>query len=158
MPRVRYGIPEGTAPPGIPASGTFAARVTVVDGDTLATGGGRLRLHGVDAPESAQTCRRRGSDYPCGQEASRAMARILGGGTLSCQVLDTDRYGRRVARCRNAQGTDIGAELVRQGWAIAFTRYSADYVRQESEARAARRGMWEGSFETPSDWRARRRP
>lgn len=161
LPRVVHGFPEGTrAHPtsAIPANGAFTAHVTVVDGDTLAAGGARLRLHGVDAPESAQICWRRGASYPCGQEARRAMAAILRGGAVSCRALDTDRYARRIVRCRNAQGQDIGAELVRQGWAIAFTRYSTDYVAQQTEARAAGRGLWEGRFESPSDWRARHRP
>lgn len=162
LPRVLYGIPEGTTPPaqprsGVPARDRFTARVTVVDGDTLAAGGARLRVYGVDAPELGQTCQRRAGDYPCGEEARRAMAGILRGGAVACEALDTDRYGRRIVRCRNAEGTDIGAELVRQGWAVAFTRFSADYVGQEAEARAAGRGLWAGRFETPSEWRARHR-
>jgi endonuclease YncB( thermonuclease family) len=79
----------------------------------------------------AQACRRRGADYACGAESRRAMAAILGRGVVSCAVLGTDAYGRRLVRCHNEAGADIGAELVRQGWALAFTRYSMAYVGQE---------------------------
>ncbi len=167
LPRVVYGIPEGTwAPADAPSPGVtpapagrarFTARVSVVDGDTLATGGDRLRIFGIDAPEMAQSCERGGAAYACGSRAREAMGAILGRGMVSCEQRDTDRYGRRVVRCHNAEGADIGAELVRQGWAVAFRRYSTDYVAQEREARAARRGMWQGRFDDPGDWRAGQR-
>ncbi len=129
-----------------------------MDGDTLAMGADRLRIHGIDAPEMDQPCERGGTRFACGAAARDAMAAILGEGMLSCTQLDTDRYQRRIVRCLDAQGRDIGAELVRQGWALAFTRFSSDYVAQESEARAAGRGLWQGRFDAPWDWRARQRP
>jgi endonuclease YncB( thermonuclease family) len=130
----------------------------VVDGDTLSMGAERLRIHGIDAPEMAQSCERGGTAYACGEAARAAMAAILGRGLVSCDQLDTDQYQRRIVRCTDEQGRDIGAELVRQGWALAFTRFSAAYVPQEAEARRARRGLWEGRFDAPWDWRARPRP
>ncbi|WP_198373553.1 thermonuclease family protein [Roseomonas rosulenta] len=153
VPRVVYGIPDGTPAPAT----RFSARVGVVDGDTLSMGADRLRIHGIDAPEAAQSCERGGQPYACGAVARTAMAGILGRGVVSCEQLDTDRYGRRIVRCHDEQGRDIGAELVRQGWALAFTRYATDYVAQEAAARAARRGLWEGRFDAPWDWRARQR-
>ncbi|WP_198377557.1 thermonuclease family protein [Neoroseomonas rubea] len=132
-------------------------RASVVDGDTLAAGSERLRINGIDAPEMAQSCERAGTTYPCGRMAREAMAAILGSGTVACEILGADQYGRRIARCRNEAGQDIAAELVRQGWAIAFRRFSLDYVGQEAEARRARRGIWEGRFEEPDAFRARTR-
>jgi endonuclease YncB( thermonuclease family) len=154
LPRLLHGIPEGTP---TPAAG-FTARVGVVDGDTLSMGAERLRIHGIDAPEMAQSCERGGTAYACGEAARSAMAGILGRGLVSCEQLDTDQYQRRIVRCADEQGRDIGAELVRQGWALAFTRFSTAYVPQEAEARRARRGLWEGRFDAPWDWRARPRP
>lgn len=151
LPRVIHG----------PASQEPTARMTVrasaVDGDTLAAGSDRLRINGIDAPEMAQHCERDGATYPCGRLARDAMAAILGRGMVDCEILGADQYGRRIARCRNEAGQDIAAELVRQGWAIAFRRFSLDYVPQEDEARRARRGIWAGRFEEPDAWRARAR-
>ncbi len=145
--------PGGSAAP----EAGFTARVAVVDGDTLATGGRRLRLHGIDAPEIGQTCMRGGRPYDCGREATDAMARIIGRSVLACRVLGTDQFGRDIVRCHDSRGVDVASELVRQGWAIAFRRFSEEYAGQEAEARAARRGLWAGSFEEPSAWRRRHR-
>lgn len=147
LPRVIHGEPAAR----------FTLRASVVDGDTLASGGDRLRLYGIDAPEAAQPCERGGRAYACGGEASAALARILGGGMVSCAQLDTDQYGRRVVRCHNDRGADVAAEMVRQGWAVAFRRFSLDYAPQEAEARSARRGLWAGRFDDPADWRRRNR-
>ena len=152
LPRFVHGL--ASAPP---AGARLTGRVSVIDGDTLAMSAERLRLHGIDAPELWQACERAGRPYACGEEARQAMVRILAGGVATCVQRDTDRYGRRVVRCHNEAGTDIGGELVRQGWAIAFRRYSTAYVAAEAEARAARRGLWSGRFEDPADWRARSR-
>jgi endonuclease YncB( thermonuclease family) len=145
------GSPEGTAPP----PSRFTTRVGVVDGDTLSMNGERLRIHGMDAPGMAQTCDGPAGRFGCGEAARAAMARILGSGMVSCVRLGTDQYRRPIVRCHDDQGRDIGAELVRQGWALAFTRHSTDYAADEAAARAARRGLWAGRFEAPWDWRAR---
>jgi endonuclease YncB( thermonuclease family) len=152
LPRVIYGTPSA-AP-----AGRLSLRATAIDGDSLAAGDLRLRLHAIDAPELSQTCNRDGRPYPCGEEARRAMARILGNGMLACEALDIDRYGRRIARCTNAAGQDIAAALVAQGWAIAYRRFGEDYVTQEDEARRHRRGLWTGSFEAPEQHRQRPAP
>lgn len=154
LPRVIYGEAPAPSQPGA----RWTLRASTVDGDTLASGSLRLRLHAIDAPEMGQTCTRQGRAYDCGEEARRAMARILGGGMLACEGFGTDQYGRRIARCTNAAGQDIAAALVEQGWAIAFRRFGEDYVAQEDQARRAGRGLWAGSFEAPSDYRRRLRP
>jgi endonuclease YncB( thermonuclease family) len=130
---------------------------TAVDGDSLRRGETDYRLYGIDAPELQQSCgNRMGGEYQCGREARRALARLVAGRELSCQELDEDRYGRKVVRCRD-EGRDIGRAMVREGWAIAYLRHSADYVADETAARAAKRGLWAGSFEEPEDWRNLRR-
>lgn len=89
-----------------------------------------------------------------GRRATAALSGRIGARTVACSQRDIDRYGRVVAVCR-AGGEDLNAWLVRQGWAVAYRRYSRDYVSVENEARRARRGIWAGSFVPPEDWRHR---
>jgi endonuclease YncB( thermonuclease family) len=136
-----------------PATGAYVA----VDGDSLSHGEQDVRLYGIDAPELHQTCTAgNGTDYPCGREARTALASLVSGNNIACLTRDTDRYGRSVATC-TAAGVDIAAQLVRQGWAMAYRRHSTDYVALEAEAHRARRGIWQGAFEDPESWRARHR-
>ena len=124
-----------------------------VDGDTLELHGERIRLAAIDAPEARQTCERAGASWPCGRRAAFALADFVGTRTVTCRWRARDRYRRPVATCEVA-GTDLGGGLVEQGWALAFRRYGLAYVAEEDEARAARRGLWAGSFVPP--WALRR--
>ena len=54
--------------------------------------------------------------------------------------------------CR-VDGADVNARMVEQGWAVAYRKYSTDYVSHETAAKAARRGLWRGDFVEPSRWR-----
>lgn len=144
------------APPGgTPAPVTLCGRVQrVLDGDSLLLehGGRRveLRLQGIDAPEHGQ---------PYGEQAKRALQRLLGE-RVACAVLrDIDAYGRGVVRL-HAGGTDVNAELVRRGAAWVYRRYVDDPTleRLEAEAQAAARGLWSLPARDrlpPWDWRRR---
>ena len=131
---------------------TVAGPARVVDGDTLEVRGTRVRLHGIDAPETKQQCRAGGRLWACGREATRALARYIGSRTVSCEERDRDRYGRVVAVCHSG-GKDLNAWMATQGWAFAYRRYSTDYTRQETSARTAKRGVWRGEAVAPWDWR-----
>lgn len=132
-------------------------RFTAIDGDSLRKGEQEYRLHGIDAPELNQSCNRAdGSRYPCGREARDHLRGLLRGVDLACDIRETDRYGRRVAECRSG-ATDINREMVRSGWAIAYRRHGTSHGDAEAEARAARRGIWQGAFETPERWRESQR-
>ncbi|WP_227440919.1 thermonuclease family protein [Methylobacterium sp. W2] len=73
------------------AAEPITGRASVVDGDTLDIGGTRIRLHGIDAPESGQLCHRRsGEAFRCGQAAALALADRIGSATVSCDPRDTD--------------------------------------------------------------------
>ncbi len=125
----------------------------VVDGDTIIVGGVTYRLWGIDAPETKQSC---GDGWPAGRMATEYMRGLVQGRNVECEPKATDRYGRTVALCR-ADGADISAEMVRQGWALAFIRYTRDYVAQEREAKEAKRGVHAHDCEMPWEWRARER-
>lgn len=139
-------VDDAEAVPGI------AGTASVIDGDTLEIHGQRIRLHAIDAPESRQTCTRGGETWRCGQASALALSDKIGRRPVRCEQVDIDRYQRIVAKCF-ADGEDLNGWLVGQGLAVAYRQYGRDYVSVESEAKAARRGMWAGEFVMPWDWR-----
>ncbi len=140
-----------------PAAATeIAGTASVIDGDTIEVHGRRIRLHGIDAPESRQTCTAEGKPYRCGQEAALALADKIGRRPVTCEQRDVDRYGRVVGVCR-AGGEDLNRWMVAEGLALAYRRYSHDYVAAELAAQKAGRGIWRGEFEAPWDWRRAKR-
>ena len=75
---------------------------------------------------------------------------------MRCDDRGRDRYGRLISVC-TADGTEVNARMVAVGMALAYRRYSTDYVPQEAQAKAARAGMWAGRFVAPWDWRRGKR-
>jgi endonuclease YncB( thermonuclease family) len=129
----------------------------VTDGDTIVIRGERIRIEGIDAPESGQPCTRAdGTAWRCGQVAALELADKVGLATVRCEPHGHDRYGRALATC-SLGGEDLGRWLVYQGLAVAYRRFSSAYVEVEDEARRAKRGIWAGTFTLPEDWRAARR-
>ncbi len=134
---------------------TFTARVTeVTDGDTYdvrrsAGGEVTIRLHGVDAPESAQ---------PYGTAATGAARRYVGGKNVRVSVEEIGRYGRAVASIE-VQGGDLGAMLIGDGLAWWYREYApneTEYARLQKQARNANRGLWAQANPTPPwAWRDR---
>lgn len=143
----------------MPVPAVTAPLVHVIDGDSLTVeqDGAPLtiRLTGIDAAEYRQDCARGdASRWPCGREARAMLEKLAGRGPLTCEVAAKDRYDRTLAACRTRpfpDGIDLGTEMVRQGGAIAT---SDAYIVEEAEARAKRRGIWQGDFVRPADWRA----
>ncbi len=134
----------------------ITGKVRIIDGDTLEVGGKRVRLFGIDAPEAKQRCTAEGKEWRCGEEATFALAYETAEHWLTCKEKDRDRYGRIVAVCYMGPH-NLNALMVRKGWALAYRRYSTDYVGEEAEARAARAGIWRGEFMAPWEWRQLRR-
>ena len=126
----------------------------VIDADTLQMAGQKVRLQGIDAPESAQSCRQpTGRSYLCGDRATQALRERIGTGTVTCKIEGRDRYKRALGICYMADGTDLNGWLVSQGYALAYRRYSTRYVPQEDQAKAAQAGIWAGEFVQPWNWR-----
>jgi endonuclease YncB( thermonuclease family)/very-short-patch-repair endonuclease len=131
----------------------IVGRASVLDGDTIEIRNERIRFHGIDAPESGQSCRDgSGTAYRCGQRASFALADKIGAANVRCALLDRDHYRRHIGRCFLG-AVDLNEWMVRQGQAVAYRRYSMDYVQVENMARQERIGVWQGEFELPWDWR-----
>lgn len=132
----------------------FRAQVVAVhDGDDVTVLRGReqvrVRLWGIDAPEAGQ---------PHGSRARQELAGLVFRRTVTVRVLDTDTYGRVVARV-TVNGMDVNRELVRRGmawWYRHFARRARDLAAAEQEARHARRGLWSDPRPEPP-WEYRRR-
>ena len=139
--------------PSLAQATTVTGVPRVVDGDTLVIQGERIRLHGMNAVESKQMCGDAGEQWACGQAATQAMARAVGGAPVQCQGQERDPYGRLVAKCWNQQGEDLSARMVDEGWAVAYRRYSMDYVQNEAHAKARGEGVWSGDFTDPENYR-----
>nr|WP_284739491.1 thermonuclease family protein [Rhizobium sp. CG5] len=122
----------------------------VVDGDTLSSGGGRLRLSGIDAPELTQLCGDESRHWPCGQSSRRALSALMGSAAVTCSGTARDRYDRLLVVCRSA-ATDINAQMVLTGMAVAYGAYQAE----ERMARDGQAGLWSGAFERPDEFRRR---
>lgn len=132
----------------------MAAAQSVADGDTIKLHGTTYRLWGIDAPELKQDCP---DGWPAGRLAATHLQSLIAGRNVICEHRDTDRYGRAVAVCR-AGGEDLGAIMVRDGYAWAFVRYSREYVDKEERAKADRAGVHGHGCVSAWAWRAERRP
>jgi endonuclease YncB( thermonuclease family) len=142
----------------LPVPAVTVPLVGVIDGDSLTVrqegAALSIRLSAMDAVEYRQDCTRAAARWPCGKEARSALAKLAGRGPLHCELTAKDRYRRTLAACRTRpfpDGIDLGAEMVRLGWAVAT---SDTYMVEEAEAQAQRRGIWQGDFDRPAEWRA----
>ncbi len=144
----------------LPTSAAMAGvtgKARVVDGDTIWIGDTKVRLHGIDAPEMKQTCRTsKGKEQLCGVLAKQALEKLVRGQSVICKGDKRDRYKRLIAVCYVGP-FNINEQMVVDGWALAYRKYSEDYVRGETFAKSRREGMWRSEFVAPWDWRRRER-
>jgi endonuclease YncB( thermonuclease family) len=144
-----YAYKHWNAPPQPAIVGT----AWVIDGDTIDVSGTRIRLQGIDAPESDQACTdSKGAAWPCGRAAARELMARIRGRELICDRRGLDRFQRVLAVCFLPDGADVNAWMVRQGWALS-SGFVKIYGSEEAEAEAAKRGIWAGSFMHPRQWR-----
>jgi endonuclease YncB( thermonuclease family) len=131
----------------------IAGRASVIDGDTIEVRGTRIRIAGIDAPESAQVCARAdGRPYRCGGAAAAFLDEMLAGRAVVCIASGTS-YDRIVAACE-VGGVDVGSAMVAAGWALDYARYSKGrYAADEARARGRSAGVWQGDFVRPDEWR-----
>ena len=129
----------------------------IIDGDTVEILGESIRLHGIDAPETNQSCMDgKGNQWRCGRQSTLALTSLIDGRPIFCKGRMRDRYKRLIAVCF-VGSKDLNAEMVRQGWALAYRQYSIDYVVQETVAKSEKIGIWSGQFVKPWDWRRGKR-
>lgn len=128
----------------------FVGQASVIDGDTLEIHGTRIRLWGIDAPESSQLCRGEdSSQYRCGAQAANDLDTFIARRPVNCVPFSLDPYGRTVAIC-SVSGVDLGDWLVRNGLALDWPQYSKGrYNGAQRDAEHAGRGIWKGSYVEP---------
>ncbi|MCF1743730.1 thermonuclease family protein [Paradevosia shaoguanensis] len=143
------------------AADTVSGPATRVDADIIMVGKQRVILWAVDAPERSQFCLIDTKKWGCYEAATRVLDDILKTGEVTCTLQDgkPDPFGRRYGVCKIGD-TDIAAELVKQGYALALTDQGEDYSAIQKEAEAAKVGLWRDGvkFENPWDWRRTRTP
>jgi endonuclease YncB( thermonuclease family) len=131
---------------------SISGRATVIDGDSLRIEKIEIRLHGIDAPEFRQTCHIDGTPWACGRSAAKALGEILGTSIVRCDWDERDSYSRVLATCY-VDGANVNAKLVAHGLALAYTRYSDRYEREQRMAMDRHAGLWQGEFDPPWKWR-----
>ena len=160
---VEIGRTGEAAPTGNPApyadpapsagANAISGTASVVDADTLDIHGERVRLNGVDAPESGQKCKDRGGKlYRCGSDAANALDKWINRNPVSCEITGKDRYSRLLGEC-SVRGASVQDWLVANGHALAYRAYSTAHVAAEMKAQEDGRGVWAGEFVMPWDWR-----
>lgn len=123
--------------------------VKVIDGDTIdildrQNNKHRIRLYGIDAPESKQAY---------GQESRKFLSSMIAGLNVEIIIKDKDKYQRNIANVL-LNGKDINKEMVRNGYAHAYTEYSSEYAIDEIEAKKLKLGLWRDKHPMkPSDFR-----
>ena len=124
--------------------------IKISDGDTITVLNNKeqtkVRLYGIDAPEKKQ-------DY--GQKSKQFLASLIAGQVVEVEPKGKDRYKRTLGIIYH-KGQDINAQMVLNGYAWAYVKYSRIYVNQEKLARENKRGLWQSSNPTPPwQWRKR---
>jgi endonuclease YncB( thermonuclease family) len=139
------------------ASADLTGSPRVIDGDTVAIGDMRIRLHGIDAPERQQKCGGQNSPmWDCGAWVTAEVRARYDGRQAACTALEVDRYDRIIARCR-VNGVDIGAALVEGGLAFAYLHYSEAYLPEQQAAERRRAGLHATGAQSPADFRRAKR-
>jgi len=115
---------------GLEESQTLTGLAWITDGDTITIKKTQIRLFGVDAPEL---------NHPYGKNAKWALHKLCKGQTIRAEITDRDQYGRTVARCYLPDGRDLSAEMVRQGLAIDWPKFSGGVYKKLETADARKR-------------------
>jgi len=134
----------------------------VIDGDTIKINKKKIRLFGIDAPEKKQICKKIymnffiftfQKDYKCGEKSALALSKKLEDKEVKCILeKNKDKYKRNIGTCY-VKKQDINRWLVKNGYALAYKKYSKKYVLDEQYAKGNKLGIWKGTFISPEKWR-----
>ena len=127
-------------------------KIQVIDGDTIHIGKLKYRLFGIDAPEIKQICEKDNTKIQCGVIAKSVLKNKISDKIPECIVKDKDRYQRLVAECFIGKES-LSRFMVREGYAVAYTQYSKDFIEDEKYAKENKLGIWSMNFQIPSEYR-----
>ena len=131
---------------------TINGKPHIIDGDTIHIKSNKIRLHGIDAPETKQTCEIDNEDWDCGKQSTKELKNLINNQKVECITNDIDRYNRYVAICF-VNEININQWMVKNGWAIAYRYYSKDYINEEQYANNNKLGIWKSKFIEPYQFR-----
>ena len=126
--------------------------IQVIDGDTIHIGKLKYRFFGIDAPETKQICEKDNIKIQCGVIAKNVLKNKIANKIPECVVKDKDRYQRIVAECFIGKES-LSRFMVREGYAVAYTQYSKDFIEDEKYAKENKLGIWAMTFQIPSEYR-----
>ncbi len=136
----------------------------IIDGDTVQIDNYKVRLEGIDAPEIKQQCKKEKlkissiigltfyKDYYCGEASKEKLSVKVKGSKIKCISSSKDRYKRYLATCFKGE-INLNRWMVKNGHAVAYRRYSKNYIADEDFARKNKLGLWKGKFLNPEKWR-----
>ena len=136
----------------------------IVDGDTVYIKEYKIRLEGIDAPEMKQKCKKEKlkissfigftfyKDYNCGKVSKKNLESKVDRSKIKCIFYSKDRYERYLAKCYKDK-INLNKWMVRNGHAVAYRRYSKEYIPDEDFAKENKLGLWQGKFLSPEKWR-----
>ena len=126
--------------------------IQVIDGDTIHIGKLKYRFFGIDAPEIKQICEKDNTKIQCGVIAKSVLKNKIADKIPECVVKDKDRYQRLVAECFIGKES-LSRFMVREGYAVAYSQYSKDFIEDEKYAKENKLGIWSTNFQIPSEYR-----
>ena len=126
--------------------------IQVIDGDTIHIGKLKYRFFGIDAPEIKQICEKDNTKIQCGVIAKSVLKNKIADKIPECIVKDKDRYQRLVAECFIGKES-LSRFMVREGYAVAYSQYSKDFIEDEKYAKENKLGIWSMNFQMPSEYR-----
>ena len=127
-------------------------KIQVIDGDTIHIGKLKYRFFGIDAPEIKQICEKDNTKIQCGVIAKNVLKNKIADKIPECIVKDKDRYQRLVAECFIGKES-LSRFMVREGYAVAYSQYSKNFIEDEKYAKENKLGIWSMNFQIPSEYR-----
>jgi len=132
----------------------------IVDGDTIIFKNKKIRLFGIDAPETNQYCfDKKKIKYSCGLNSTKELIKFIklnSNKSIKCTDHDIDQYGRYISECWVGK-ISINSWLVENGYALAYLKYSNKFFLDEKKAKEKGLGVWQGRFIYPWEWRRGKR-